>query len=910
MIVRFKIPAYVHLLLILLGTYTPALGQVAASFIKDTITISNGHTFTNSLRLRNSSNARITLKLDPGTNLNSYLPLPDTLTLQPAEQRVIPLKFLASPSLIKEEVQGFTVRYNAIEATFYTKLADPARMALQPTSPVVVLDAGSQAQASYYVSNESLIPRTVRINITCFPDGLDIMNNNQVVLLAAGAKKLLTYPLRSRLRRSKNSDFQLIARMVDDSGHIMATADLRVQTLSSSKQVYSPNALPGATSANALELNYVNMSRYLSFLQFRARGGTGLADGSRIDFKANAEYYLHPNGINIYDTWLNYSSSHFAARIGSINDNLDYSLNGNGVEATAIIDKKHSFDLIGIKNDYLLYSQLFSSIPGADVGAARYNFNTKPFSLQASVLHTNDDLLNVYDNLFHSAARIRLGEKQELKVEGGFSTEQPRDRAGNHIGYSAGINYRGETQSWAFSLNNYFSSPWYAGYRRGSLLLENEITYKLTAGQRIFGRYSKNYNSPRYTPTADSLTLDPFNYNNTNIYEAGWRGHIGQIMTTLHPYYMEQELYSALSSQRSTLRSTSDRIALDLNWSYHGMTVFSSNDLGWTKSDSANDFIQHYPSIRLLGNFFHRYWGLNWLLQWRPYYLTDQLQAPRPEDFKLYSIGPDLHFPLFANRLDFRAGYNATYYSTAGFWTHSLNSQVILGLKNNWAANAQLYYTFYHQAKQYFPDNKQIRVGIQKRFAAGRPPGTLRLRLLVFEDQNSNGELDKGEKTVEGVLLRLDGDVAVSDAKGRVEFMSLTKGNHTIAAENGKKWNLAAPLTLPVIHDQTLRIPLVESGRLNGHIIVTKQKYETVDPDKEGIRVEAKDRNGHAYTAYTDERGEFHFYLPVMDYEVSVQSPTPSSGAVAHHVAIIAGATTETEFRLEDRRRKIEVKQF
>jgi hypothetical protein len=914
--------------------FREAYGQVRASFEKDTVAIVNGYTFSNVLGLINDGDHPVKLYLSDSVASvrKGYLPLPDSILLGPGERRMAPLKFLAAAGLIREAVQPFAVSYvvyngkgrtgeaarseGVVKAVFYTRLNEEARILLQLSSPMVLLDQTShQAQLTFYVNNEGLLPRQIKLGLTAYPQGLEIANEKQSFELAAGSRRQLTYTIKNRLRRNAATDFLVVIQLSDDSGHIVATGDVRVQTLASSKAAFSPNTINGQPG-NVFELNYINMSRYLSYLQVRAKGGSGLADSAQLNYRLNLEYYLHPNGINLYDTWLAYSNPHFSLRAGGITDNLDYALNGNGFEASASIGQKISFDLFGVKNNYLLYSQNFTTLPGADVVAGRVNYSTLPMGLQVSVLHASDPLLDVYTNLWHTTGRLRTGDHQELQWEGGFSTEQPRDRPGIKYGGSAGIRYHAELPRWTLVFNDYYSSPYYGGYRRGSLELENEADYKLAGASQVFGRWIRSYNSPKYTPTADSLIYAPFNYNNTNIYEAGWRWRSGRWATVLHPYYMDQRLYSALASQKSMLHSGSDRVAADMTVSGHGRSLYTSSDLGWTNSDSGAGVPRHYTSVRLMGNYVERWWSFSYLVQYRPYYLTDELQSPVPEQFRLYSFGPAIHFPLLQGQAEANAGYMANYYSVQQLWTHLLNGQVTVGLKNNWVVSGQLYYTLYHAERvpshaylPYSPNNQQVRVGLAKRFAAGRQPGMVRLRLIVFEDRNGNGEQDNEEPVARGVIVRLDGQAALSDGRGRVEFSGLTRTEHQLTVDNGTEWNLAAPWALPMSRDETIRVPLVKSGRLNGRVVIEKQKYENIDPDKEGIRVIARGRNGKSYTTYTDGNGDFHFYLPVMEYELSVQA-VEGAAAPTERVVVTAGAAASATFRLEDRRRKIEVKQF
>ncbi len=912
---------------------------VTAFFEKDTVPISNGHTFSNSLRLSNRSLLTQTLRLDvrKTTIEGGYLSLPDSLTLAPGEQRNIPLKFLASAAIIKTALQAYTVSYlvrpvaaapgstaanaaaaaipsttgsPAATAVFFTRLNEDARLLLQLINPVALLDpATNQAQASFYVSNEGLLPASIRIRLNAYPYGLSITQDNQLFVLGTGARRLFTYTVRSRSAKSVNTDYQLILQLTDTQGNVLTTGSISVQSLSSTKQFFNGSLLNAGQPANWLELNYINLSRYTSYFQFRGKGGVGLADSSRLDYKLNLEYYRQPSGLNLYDTWLSYSTSHFHIQAGGITDNLDYSITGNGITAGFFPDKKNSIEVFGVKNNYILYSQVFHSIPGADIAGLRYSYTTQPFSLQTSILHASDPLLDVYDNLLHSAARLKLGGHQDIQWEAGFSTEQPRSDNRINYGFSAGFKYHNETPQWSLALDDYYSSPYYSGWRRGALQLENEADFKLDSVNRLFGRYNKSFTSPRYTPTADSLIFVPFDYNNTDIYAAGYRTRWRRWSASLYPYYMTQKIYTALKTQASSLRSRSDRLALDLTWSGAGRSFYSNSDIGYTRTDSISGSPLRYSSIRLMGNFLDHLWGFNWLLQWRPYYLTDQLQSPDANQYKLYSFGPSIHFPFLRRQANFTGGYTLNYYSAARLWTQTGSAQLNFGLQNNWTANAQFYYTFYHGDESFYPDNKQFRVGLQKRFATGREPGMIRLRVLVFNDENGNGESDNGEKAARKVILQLDGEAAITDNRGKAEFDNLKTGVHQLTIDNGSEWNLAAPMSLPLLRDRTLSIPLVRSGRLKGRVQIQKQKYETVEPDREGIRIEAHGRNGKTFTTYTDAQGEFHFDVPVMEYELIVQA-AGGSGAPSQRVKVEAGKVTEAVFQLEDRRRKIEVKQF
>jgi hypothetical protein len=379
---------------------------------------------------------------------------------------------------------------------------------------------------------------------------------------------------------------------------------------------------------------------------------------------------------------------------------------------------------------------------------------------------------------------------------------------------------------------------------------------------------------------------------------------------------MKQDLYSTFYIKPVTLRSSSPRIALDINYSAGKHYFYTSNDLGWTRSDSAFVFTRHYTSLRITGNYLYQYWSFNWLLQRHAYYLTDELQPGGPATFSIYSFGPMVHYPLPGNSLILSGGYNANYYGSTRTWNHSLHGEVDYNLPDNWAIRGQVFYNYYRAAygqtiATTYPSFTQVRIGVQKCFISNHQPGNVRLRLTLYEDKNSNGHRDQDEVLAQHVIVKVDDHPAISNANGVVEYDNLTSGMHTISIDRGKEWNIQGPLTLPVTRNTKMELPLVRSSELAGKVIIEKKKYETVTPDLEGIRINARDDQGRSYTTLTDEQGAFRFYLPVGKYTLTVQVRQGSgSQEASKEITLKTGNNEEVSFVMEDRRRKIDVKQF
>ncbi|MGY0038940.1 hypothetical protein [Pedobacter sp. NJ-S-72] len=156
-------------------------------------------------------------------------------------------------------------------------------------------------------------------------------------------------------------------------------------------------------------------------------------------------------------------------------------------------------------------------------------------------------------------------------------------------------------------------------------------------------------------------------------------------------------------------------------------------------------------------------------------------------------------------------------------------------------------------------------------WANGRS-GTKKLILTYYEDHNSNGQRDPGEAPAAGVLVKINGEAALTNSKGVVEFKDMKKEAYTVSVTNTRGWSLQDPTAVFLDKSKKLEIPLIKTQALNGCLKLKSEKYGDGTPVLAGIRINAVDPNGRIHQTLTDDQGNFCFYLPRNNYTVYIET--------------------------------------
>lgn len=140
------------------------------------------------------------------------------------------------------------------------------------------------------------------------------------------------------------------------------------------------------------------------------------------------------------------------------------------------------------------------------------------------------------------------------------------------------------------------------------------------------------------------------------------------------------------------------------------------------------------------------------------------------------------------------------------------------------------------------PSALSFNIEVRTKFAMPFESVIIRGRVegYLFIDLNNNGQRDPGEPVVKDTLLRLDTQLARTDAQGYFRFPPVDPGTYKVEiarAPLGLVPTVPMPISVTVAVGQviTLEIPMRSVGIIRGRVFDDKNRNSQADPDEPGL---------------------------------------------------------------------------
>lgn len=922
-----------------------AFAQVNYVFTREIVDIKGGETFSNLLRVVNLYQKPVTLtqNMQGGGLTKGLISLPDTLRLGAGETRTFPVKYVADRQTINSNRQVFAVQLTTAEpgivltagAKFIAQMGDVSGLSIGTEDDEVYLSQlSSQAQVVVRCANNGFVPLTFRILLTGVPDGLEFTGQTMNLTLEPGAQQLLPFVARNRTANS-NVDFTVTMQALDAGNHQLAVKVIRVLNVTSVRRMSGNGNLGGGDLPNTVSLHYATLNRNSSFYQLQANGKMKTGDQAALSYRLNADDYHQTgaNGINIYNSYLDYQTRTWGLKVGSIFDNLDFQLSGKGVKASAKMDDKSVISFYGVENNYFLYNQTSTIVPGAKIFALDYDLVKPGAGRKLTFLHSSDPMTALDANQVSSKADFKLSAGQTIGFEAGYSLEkQSNDSEPAKQGFSGGMSYVLHAKKYDFSGSGYYSSPYFTGLRRGLLFTDLRLARKLGSSGSLLAHVNMQENKPEYQDRMNNSFNLGINKNAIYIYELGYSDRINRFYFNLGPYYMDQHLVSKgfadLVPVPVNWKSRAVRFAGNIGYTAGLNTVSLTADYGYTYLNSSAKPPAPFSSLKVTGAYTMPLFGFTGYLQLNPFYLSDALAVNEDQHYRLYSFGPNIHFNALKNKLSFQASGMYNYYGFTSSNNYSASGSFRYMIKGHWAVTGDAQYMLTNQqvpasyystelstmntSERQRANNRQFRLGIEKQFGREGNQQTKKLQLAYYEDHNNNGQRDPGEPAIAGVLVKINNEVALTNSRGEVTFSDMKKDEYSVTVTNTRGWSLQEPTAVFLDRNKKMEVPMVKTQALTGCLKPVASKYLSDQPSLAGIRVTATDANGIKHQTMTDGNGAFCFYLPRNSYTVVVETEgMPFSIANGKEEVVLQGAPVGLlTFLYRDEHRKVGVTRF
>ncbi len=726
------------------------------------------------------------------------------------------------------------------------------------------------------VENPGYTAKNITLNYELMPaDLISIVEKPATVYLAPRQKQLITLRLKKHRSAVYYPDINL---------YITATESGKTETLSTTSipiQVITNYRQAGHGGAENLYKNFAELSYSRSglsneYTQFKANIERKIGADAMLGFNTTTDYFTRQNYLHMYDTRLELKSEKVNLAIGNIYGNeYDVNLSGRGIKA-GYRQGNSEVEAIAMENNFLLFTNINQIYPGNSFavkyahqlknrqrGYINFIWNDNNAFTRSSALVTNFKI-PVYGDSAHA-----------LVVEGGLSEERSNDpmvTQSAQKGAAAGLDYQYVKNRITFTSNNYYSTPYYAGIRRGSLTLNEMLTYRLGASS-VFARYTASVNKPRYFLPSDAQGAYHFNNDmfQTHQAETGIQLSGQKIRIGIVPNYN----YQRLRSFYRNLDYEAYRMRMELSGSFQKHFVSLSADGGLSK-------LNHNPQLFFAARYWLSYrigsFNADAMVDMNPVNVYD-IGIYQPENYINYSTG--IGYSLNTKNKRLTANINASYNRMNAFNnSHAfLNTNASFRIARNWYATGLASYAKYMNTGQPYAgnsniDNFQLRIGLKRTFGTNMTATGNKITLELFEDDNLNGIKDQNEKALGNVLVKLNNNmVAMTNARGVVKYSNLADGSYAVSIY---KNNLRLPLqydSITVSHNKTYKIPVIKTNAVTGKLKEIKERYDAETADIMGIAIYAKNlETQKLVTAVTDVEGSFAFQLPQGQYRIYIEN--------------------------------------
>lgn len=853
-----------------------------------------------------------------------------TVLLAPKEKIFLPVKAYiergqpAGTSLIK-----FTLKNDAAKTIAETNtqlVIEPKRqLRIVANTPQILMDrVGDSLQISTQVYNGGNAAETVHLFAT-FPQiyGGDMMlkksitlqpfTNTEVVfskIIDKDLAKLGVFTVNIAATDNENEYFGNTMVLVQNAlGNRRYTDPLQTQTFGQNSrnhitwQLYNP--FSEFSSSQNLDLqSEVNI------------GNTNLSLSMNGTYREGSE-----NPVQLQNTWLKVQRRYTGFQVGNISTNdLEVSTNGRGAVFSYQpgTEKKTSITAGIVEKSYSLLDPFeWNRFPRGSTAFTRATVRLSDYKLlNHQVIFDTDPFQRSFIIKNGYAYTNKKNTAYNFDVGYGYITSTSNSDLSKPSG-ALGFNYNKNWKRFTLSSNNYYSTGYYPGLKKGALLLEERLSRSFK-NFSLYGSYSLNV----YNPQDINPLYQYGSYSRRNKGELGTRFNISKgFYATVNAQVVKEhaELFTGYDLSRvpvdfqSTLLSTSvDYTTPDsknrLSFTHvHGFSHY--DDLtdpsyvwqiqaGWyqgnfmlsTNYQRGNLMFYEGNSNGTVSNDTEKIFAtLNYRLSLLEKKLNFNFSAVANSDSrygKNISLGTNADFQLFRTTKIF-ANFNYNKYSRNAFNTSSIYSQI--GITQN--------------LPTWGDETTSYKSGLIKAFA--------------FYDLNNNGSYDDDtDRPATGIKIKINNTIFISDDSGNIKYRKVPYGNYVVTPLENQWYSEAQNIGLDK-KEMFITLPLAKTSIIKGGIQYEQAKVVQYDVPRilAGITVMLTNQNNKTFTFYTDDKGEYTAYVPVGTYRISVKDTVlPNKIYLDDNLrTIVTNADTPQtvrSFTLKIKEKKVEVKKF
>lgn len=617
--------------------------------------------------------------------------------------------------------------------------------------------------------------------------------------------------------------------------------------------------------------------RYLYY--FGARGSIHFGESNDLNFfykskQLGSEVY----GIQQNMYLIDYSYHNWHASAGTIPSIQRFFIsNGRGFSTGYRWNDKKEITIAATLRDPNFYytSNNFSLVARYPIGKI-----LSKSTLTANL--DNDKALNGY--IFSNEMQIIKNSRMSLDVNADVGLEEKtRSVPGikkETIGGGAGYTFSYKSDQWNFYSNIEYYNNTFPGLNKGLSLQSHQLTYNFS-NTFVGAFYSSNYLNTTYFK--DTLyNTDVLKYN-TEKY--GITTGIKDQSNSLGLSFGIMKFTGISEFGLNNLYFT------DLNYMWKpakDMYIMLNSQNAFKDKVDVKGSTAYITSS--MSSFKYKWMGFSAAYTSRPIFGQENFNEVITSYDETISGGPFVNYHFFRDRLSGLVKYQVS---------KSVYDQVIrtsvggninynsakLGLNVQFYANVPLTDISSGSNKLPYSEERFMNLSVTKQLMVPVVTNRKRydLELVLFRDANNNGRKDKKESAIKKLRVEInDKEVLYTDDDGRINYRNVEKGVYSIRLFPVDKMGLipsnGMEQAVSVSGNTTLEIPYKRGKKVTGNIKIIRDSFSTTVYGADNIKIIATDTSGKRFNTFSDNAGNFSFYLPAGIYTISLNPTAFESG--------------------------------
>lgn len=857
-----------------------------------------------------------------------------TFTVAAGKKRFITQRLqVQAPAKLRGQIVGVQLRDPQ------GHLVDNKTMAIDvPPKKAVILQDVSEQQYLKHVG-DSIFIRTRVINNGTTDEQIKILFSSpdrigntkfkeQNLFIPAGRDTLFILRFAVEKYMLNRAQYTLNVTGLYDNGDVFGNLSVLLSNIAADRnyqQLFDNRGNLAAYSRNFFDLQLDNLLGEQKSFYLRSEGEYRLADG-QLRYSA---YLTKTGGMDrpaLSNTFAAFQKGNNTYTVGNLQESMEASAFGRGVKFDHIDTARAANFTVGLLQravDLLDYSS--SSDPGYTAFGKVVLGENKPEHrrYEGQLFYDRNGLDSTTSLLWANSFDFLKQKYAGNTVLRGFVAAGLQSQNGQQVGrdssmpsWALGMRMDQRFAKWSFSSDNFYSSPYYTGNRRGSLQFVERLNRnwgKLSAAlSYTFYRYNPSYLNTRFLNYASqSSRWDLSMYMPLSSFVT---------LSVLPNYNREIGTYMFAAGTRE-LKSTSWRLLSTVNVRsrnlQHNLNVTTEAGLVSMSDQAAGLF-----AVRTDLNYNYKSLGLSASYQQGAFQISDLVSALLiGRSFgNRFSFGPRVSGTLLQERLQWVANARANLSSSYGN-SFGGNASINYRVLKNTLLTGLFQYNYSVMKTGYDYDFNNLRIGVRQNLKGSnldRPAiKTGNARFFCFQDKNFNGIFDKGDIPMVDHSFTVKGILFVTDKAGYASFKKLPYGSYLFFSPKQGQYMAVSKEIVIQQSNLEVQIPLQRGGMVQGevHVEYTQGLSLETDLNLDIYKVLAKDTNGRVVEMRTDKDGHVEFGLPEGTYSFYLDNASFPANVFTDQEAQSGTVKLDADLVLEPfvlkvKSKKVNVKRF